>query len=247
MTTLEKYKYGLFVIIAFYILSVTIRIQYGFVKRPDLSKLLQQDKVEYIELKIEPKELVEKRMLATGKVQNAARNENGEELNSNPESYYGENRSLDQVEQSVYDLEQQFYKESGGDQTRSNIRERVKELEALRQTNQNKSNKTTTPINNTSGNATSGKVLVSYDVEDRNGTYVPAPGYMCPQGTNGKIVINVKVNQSGQVVEAVVNSSTSNDSCMMDYALRFAKKSKFSYHKNNTGLQKGTITYVFVN
>ena len=73
---LDKYKYGIIAMLLFYIGATTIRIQYGFVERPDLSDLLQQNPQEVIELKLESPEVVEQLMNATGEVKNAINDEN---------------------------------------------------------------------------------------------------------------------------------------------------------------------------
>ena len=76
LSRLDKYKYGLFAMVAFYILVSSIRVQYGFIQRPDISHLLNKKADDVIELKLEPMEIVEQRMMATGEVKNAARDEN---------------------------------------------------------------------------------------------------------------------------------------------------------------------------
>lgn len=255
ISKIDKYKYGLFVMIALFIIFSSIRVQYGFVERPDISHLLNKKADDVIELKLEPVELVEQRMNATGEVKNVARDENSDGSSAgssgssnNYESYYS-SKSLSDVEQSVYDLEKSFFNESGGAEQRAEIQKemekRKKEQEEL---NKNKNNNQNPNNNskNTAGNAESGRVLVSYSLKDRNGQYVPAPGYMCPQGTSGKVIINIKVDASGKVIESKVNSASSSDGCMTSYALEFANKSKFSY-TSTSGVQEGTITYTFVN
>lgn len=256
LISLDKYKYGLFVMLVLYIISTSIRIQYGFVERPDLSNLLNPTPTEYIELKIEPLEMVEQRMNATGDIKNVVRDENSNgssESNSNSdykrESYYGNAKSLDDVDKSVYDLEKSFYDEAGGSQTRSQIQsdmdKRKKEQEEKERSKENAA-KSSAATQNSVGTAQKGSVLVSYSLKDRKGQYVPAPGYMCPQGTTGKVVVNIKVDQSGKVIEARINSSSSSDDCMTSYALDFAKKSRFNYSSTAT-TQDGTITYTYVN
>ncbi|MCO5261010.1 MAG: energy transducer TonB [Crocinitomicaceae bacterium] len=258
ITKLDKYKYGISVMLIFYIISTSIRIQYGFVERPDLSDLLQQNTEEIIELRLEPPEMVEQRINATGEVKNAVNDENsngksnfsGGNDDYQQESYYKNAKSLKDVENSVYDLEKSLFNESGGAQSREQIQsdmdKRKKEQEEKNKSNNN-SNKASSTAQNSVGDAQKGTVLVSYNLKDRKGQYVPAPGYMCPQGTTGKVIVNVKVDQAGNVIEAKVNSSSSSDDCMTSYALSFAKKSRFNYSSNASSSQEGTITYTYVN
>lgn len=73
---------------------------------------------------------------------------------------------------------------------------------------------------------------------------IPNPVYTCPEG--GKVVINITVNATGDVVEVSPNaaSSTTTNECLIGNALYYAKNTKF-----NANLQKksqiGTITYLF--
>lgn len=255
ISKLDKYKYGLFAMVIIYVAFSSIRVQYGFVNRPDISYLLNKKPNDVIELKLEPLELVEQRMNATGEVKNAARNENSDGAadnsggNNTNESYHGSSKSLNDVEQSVYDLEKTFFEESGGALQRHNIEkereERKKKQDEL--TNNKNKNASSSSTQKSAGDSPKGEVLVSYSLKSRTGQYVPAPGYMCPQGTAGKVIINIKVDQSGKVIEARVNPASATDGCMTSYALDFAKKSKFNYSGTAPGTQDGTITYTFVN
>ncbi|WP_340199699.1 hypothetical protein [Ascidiimonas sp. W6] len=86
---------------------------------------------------------------------------------------------------------------------------------------------------------------ISYSLKDRMHTKLPNPIYTCEQ--NGKIVINIKVDRYGNVLEASHNKSSSNSSngCLVDNAIAYALRSKFeSGVKDN---QLGSITYSFQN
>lgn len=250
LARLDKYKYGLFFIVALFVVFSSIRMQYGFIDRPDLSYLLNKPP-DVIELKLEPMEMVEQRMNATGEVKNAVRDENsngsGGSSGSSNESYSSA-KSLQAAEQNIYDLEQSFYSETGGAEKRAAIQQemdkRKKEQEEdskvrAKNSQQAGNNK------NTEGTNTSGQVLTSWNLKNRSSVSIPAPGYMCPQGTSGTVVVGIKVDGSGKVVDAKVNSTSSNDDCMTSKALEFARKAKFNYTANQ-GLQEGTITYTYV-
>jgi len=78
--------------------------------------------------------------------------------------------------------------------------------------------------------------------EDRN-LYVPV--YLC-EG-NGKVTINIQVDQKGFVTAANVSSkSEATDECLFEAALEAARLSRFSVDLNAGTNQSGTITYHFV-
>ncbi len=84
---------------------------------------------------------------------------------------------------------------------------------------------------------------VSYSLVNRTDRQLPPPVYLC--GTGGKIVINITVNASGDVVNAYVNtSSSSKNECLIDSALEYAKKARFSADASRES-QIGSITYYF--
>ena len=84
---------------------------------------------------------------------------------------------------------------------------------------------------------------VSYSLVDRVHTFLPTPIYLCETG--GKIVVNIKVNQEGNVIDAYINgSSSSENGCLIDHALEYAKASKFNRDPKKA-LQLGTITFLF--
>ncbi len=247
---LDKYKYGLFFMVVIFVIFSSIRMQYGFVDRPDLGRFLNQPP-DVIELKLEPMEMVEQRINATGEVKNAVRDENSEGSGGNSgtsNDSYSSAKSSQSAEQSIQDLEQSYYSETGGAEKRAAIQKEMDKRKSDQdEANKKKANNQSTGNNkNTEGTAkTSGPVLVSWNLKDRSGQSVPAPGYMCPQGTSGTVVIGIKVDASGKVAEAKVNSSSANNECMTTKALEFARKSKFNYTANQ-GLQEGTITYTYV-
>ena len=87
------------------------------------------------------------------------------------------------------------------------------------------------------------KTSVSFSLVDRNNYHLPPPIYTCIEG--GKVVINIKVDVNGNVVEAYFNSKSSGTSngCLVDNAITYARKAKFN--SSNKASQKGTITYLF--
>jgi Skp family chaperone for outer membrane proteins len=84
---------------------------------------------------------------------------------------------------------------------------------------------------------------ISYSLVDRTHTFLPTPIYLCEYG--GKIVVNITVNNNGEVTDAYVNdSSVSNNGCLVDSALEYAKASKFDRDVTKPS-QLGTITFYF--
>ncbi|WP_394974692.1 hypothetical protein [uncultured Croceitalea sp.] len=87
------------------------------------------------------------------------------------------------------------------------------------------------------------RTSISYSLIDRNAYDLPPPIYTCIQG--GKVVINIKVDSDGYVIETSFNekSSTTTNGCLIDNAMAYAKKAYFN--SSNKTSQKGTITYLF--
>lgn len=84
---------------------------------------------------------------------------------------------------------------------------------------------------------------VSYSLLERNQHSLPIPIYTCIEG--GRVVINIKVDALGHVLEAKVNekSSSTLNGCLVDRAIEYALKSRFN--SSSKPSQMGTITYLF--
>jgi len=87
------------------------------------------------------------------------------------------------------------------------------------------------------------RTTISFSLVDRNSHRLPPPIYTCIEG--GKVVINIDVNANGYVTNASFNekSSGTSNGCLVDNAIAYALKAKFSSSTKPT--QKGTITYLF--
>ena len=84
---------------------------------------------------------------------------------------------------------------------------------------------------------------ISYSLVDRIHRYLPTPIYLCEQG--GKIVINITVDKAGNVVDTYYNNaSTSDNGCLIDHAMEYAKAAKFN-GDNTKASQLGSITFLF--
>jgi TonB family protein len=85
----------------------------------------------------------------------------------------------------------------------------------------------------------------SYVLEGRNDLELPAPSYTCR--TEGRVVVDIKVNQKGEVKSVAVNTHRSNttNECLINAALQYAKRARFNQNFNAASMQNGTITFVY--
>lgn len=97
-------------------------------------------------------------------------------------------------------------------------------------------------IKNSTGNSQSG----SFSLEGRSiaGSLVTPP---YTRNSEGKIVINIKVNREGAVTDASYNPqhSTISDANMIEAATKAAMNTRFSRKSDALFVQTGTITYNF--
>lgn len=89
-----------------------------------------------------------------------------------------------------------------------------------------------------------GKTRISYYLENRHHQHLERPIYLCEGG--GKVVLDIIVNQEGAVVSTSVQSTDTDDPCIIEMAVDAARKSYFNTSYEAPGRQKGTITYIFV-
>jgi TonB family protein len=86
------------------------------------------------------------------------------------------------------------------------------------------------------------KSTLTYSLKGRTLGYYEIPRYLCESG--GKIVVSIKVNNSGNVTDAAINgASNSNNQCLVDSAITYAKSVQFDSAQRND--QIGTITFLF--
>ena len=83
---------------------------------------------------------------------------------------------------------------------------------------------------------------LTYSLKGRTLGYYKIPRYLCEKG--GKIVVSIKVNNSGNVTDASINgASNSNNQCLIDSAITYAKSVQFDSSQRKD--QLGTITFLF--
>jgi len=86
------------------------------------------------------------------------------------------------------------------------------------------------------------KGTLTYSLKGRVLSHYKIPRYLCEVG--GKIVVNIKVNEVGNVFDAKVNgSSNSNNKCLVEHAIAYAESVQFNASDRNE--QLGTITFLF--
>ncbi|WP_299116271.1 hypothetical protein [uncultured Winogradskyella sp.] len=87
-----------------------------------------------------------------------------------------------------------------------------------------------------------GGSTLSYSLKDRRLLSYDTPRYLCE--ISGKIVVNIKVDNTGNVFEAYINgSSNSNNECLIEHAIAYAKSVRFNTSKRTD--QLGSITFYF--
>ena len=152
--------------------------------------------------------------------------------------------------ESAKDIEQQFIDETGGDEKREElVKEHQARLEELKRekTTENK------PSNSSSENQFSGEVMVEWELQGRtayknDNWHIRNPGYTCGYNSRGTIVVRIKVNKNGNVIDAQIDNSSSPNasSCMKSKALEYARKSRFNYIASASNTQTGYISYKFI-
>lgn len=86
------------------------------------------------------------------------------------------------------------------------------------------------------------KSTLTYSLKGRTLGYYNIPRYLCERG--GKIVVSIRVNATGHVTDATINgSSSSNNQCLIDSAISYAKSVQFDSSQRKD--QLGTITFLF--
>lgn len=123
---------------------------------------------------------------------------------------------------------------------------KIKDVIAMRSSEKRQSAKSNG--NNSTNNLKNNSALntnssVSYSLVNRKDMHLPPPVYLCEE--SGKVVINITVSATGEVVDAYVNSSsTSKNVCLIESALQYANDARFSPDASKAK-QIGSITYYF--
>ena len=82
----------------------------------------------------------------------------------------------------------------------------------------------------------------TYSLKNRKILFYDTPRYLCEEG--GKVIINIIVTADGAVKECYVNgATTTNNSCLLNSALDYAKQALFN--SSNLQEQLGSVTFYF--
>lgn len=90
-----------------------------------------------------------------------------------------------------------------------------------------------------------GPSVVSFSLDNRKAISLPVPVYKCYGG--GDVSVRIIVNNNGYVVGAqVIESASAADECIREYAVRAARRSRFSASATAENRQVGEIVYRFI-
>ncbi len=93
---------------------------------------------------------------------------------------------------------------------------------------------------------TTGGDGISFNLAGRNSKSLPKPEYLSK--SEGKVVVEVTVDQNGNVIKATSGGkgTTTSDRTLHQAAEKAALKATFDVNKNAPPQQVGTITYIFI-
>ncbi len=95
---------------------------------------------------------------------------------------------------------------------------------------------------NTIDEHSKGRSSLTYSLKNRVLESYQTPRYLCEYG--GTIVVSIKVDAMGNVIEAYNNgASSSNNQCLEESAIAYAKTAQFNSSERQN--QIGTITFIF--
>lgn len=164
-------------------------------------------------------------------------------FNETAKPSFGNPEPLKTLDEILAEKEQSDASEDPSDLTDSEYADNLKELSKKREEKKQILGEKEAQKKEFTNNLAKRKTSVSYSLVGRNNHRLPPPIYTCIEG--GKVVINIKVNGAGTVLEADFNNSSSNTSngCLVDNAITYALRARFN--SSDKSYQKGTITYIF--
>lgn len=246
LNVLDKYKFGILAALVVYI-GLFMYFQMGtYTEYFEIEAFHDGAYVEEPkDIELEQENIEVPPDYPVGEVKNMVNDRN----DTRERSYENYTESAADVEQSVRDLEKQFFSDAGGNTDREKIKEQANDRKKNEPTPTNTNPSKNTDGNNGGDNAYKGKTMVDFYLKDRdpfqkNRWHVRNPGYTCGVGS-GTVRVNIRVNQNGNVTSATISSSTGNE-CMNQKALEYAKKSRFDYSGKASESQSGWIEYIFI-
>lgn len=206
-----------------------------------------KEKEEYIiELNFpEEEEIIEEEMKTVEKMANSTPIKSHLAFNEANKPSFGNPEPLKTIEELMAEEELSSDSDDPSDfySSDSEYAARVKELAKRRREKQELLGEKEASKEVMTNNFAKRNTSISYSLVDRQHISLPIPIYTCIEG--GKVVINIKVDPQGRVIEAEANkkSSTTLNGCLVDNAIQYALKSRFN--PGTPALQVGTITYLF--
>jgi outer membrane biosynthesis protein TonB len=245
---IDRHIFGIIAVVAAYV-GVFIYFQLEtYTEFVPITSFFDGAKIEIPEENIElkPENLEIPADFSAADIKNMGRDQNDKREKSKDK--WSENQSTDDVEKSVKDFEKKLFSDASGVAERKRIEEEMNKRK--NDPKNTKTNPDKTKTNTNGGNkAYSGDVMVEWNLRSphqNNNWYVRNPGYTCGYGSSGKVLVQIKVNQNGDVLSAVVGSSSSANACMLEQAVKYAKMSRFIYSSSAPKIQEGSITYTFI-
>ena len=254
---IEKHKYGIVIalilhVIAFLYLQINTyeervpfeawSFQGKNIEAPDDIEITPDQIESFDEAQLDPEFFKEITSHVTNMNDDREKSTNKNEFYS---SYKGD------AEQNVRDFEKSVIANLQGQRKGNESNESSTDLE---EGNTNNKTDNSNTANNQAGSekAYAGETMVSYDLNNRfplnnNDWHVRNPGYTCGN-VNGKVVVRIRVGNSGDVVYAKVipELSSGSSDCMIKQAEKYAMLSRFNFDGSAGKQQEGTITYQFV-
>lgn len=243
MTYLIKYKWAL---IGTFFLHIGVM---AYMNRVKLERhYVPMGQLEQIPLVLEdqfdiPEEEKMKQEMQNGKISNITVNEN-DKVGESDKKY--DSRAVkisdSDVEKDMRDYEKNAFDEAASKHKKDDIVIDDPKLNVKK----DKKDDNSQSSNENNKVRSAGRVSGSYDLDGRRDEYFAKPAYVCKG--SGTIVLKVKVNRSGKVVSATIDSGQSSytEDCMGENAVKYAYKCKFEAGTQWPEPQSGTVTYTYI-
>ncbi len=253
LTIIERYQYGIIAAIAVHI-GIFIYLEMNSYRNYfDVTPFYEEEQViiEPEQLELTPENVMIDRNIESGEIKNVVRDKKDNREKSMESWSQNEARQSDQnVEQSVRQYATNLFDQAGGNAERQRILKEMEQRKKQQFLQQNKSDQSKTPVSGVD-KMYGGNVMVEWSLSNRtphqnNNWFVRNPGYTCGYGASGKVTVQIKVNQNGDVVSAIPIENVAASTCMIEQAVKYAKLSRFNYTSSESKFQSGTITYMFI-
>jgi TonB family protein len=235
-------------IIALLIHLFVLGVMYLVTAAPASEKQQTDAAVEELKIElVEEEELLNEQEQIPAKVsadvKNLIANASGKRT-SKQVNYTGKSRDAmeSEVEKSLAEYENNIKREIAA--TKGDIPDR-KPTDSSRNSPKDNTKTTTDPsTKNNAEESFSGPVSAEFNLSGRYAKKSPKPMYRCK--SFGVVVVNIKVDPTGAVIDAQINESRSTgNECLRQESLVYANKWAFDYKESAQKKQDGTITFTF--